>query len=168
FYFEGGLQSLIAFTNRYQKPVHKNIFYVEKEVDNVQVEVALQYVDDIATRVLPFANNIYTQEGGTHVTGFRTALTRSLNAYARKINAVKDSDENFTGEDVLEGLSAVVSVKLREIQFEGQTKGKLGSVEARGAVDTAFSDAFAVFLEEHPEDARAIVGKAVLAVKARK
>ncbi|MES2202738.1 MAG: DNA topoisomerase (ATP-hydrolyzing) subunit B [Patescibacteria group bacterium] len=168
FYFEGGLQSLIAFTNRYQKPVHKNIFYTEKEADGVQVEVALQYVDDIATRVLPFANNIYTQEGGTHITGFRTSLTRSLNAYARKINAVKDSDENFTGEDVLEGLSAVVSVKLREIQFEGQTKGKLGSVEARGAVDTVFSEAFAVFLEEHPEDARAIVGKAVLAVKARK
>lgn len=168
FYFEGGLQSLIAFTNRYQKPVHKHIFYAEKEVDEVMVEVALQYVDDISSRVLPFANNIYNQEGGTHITGFRTALTRTLNAYARKQGAVKDSEENFTGEDVVEGLSAVVSVKLREIQFEGQTKGKLGSVEARGAVESVFGEAFSVWLEEHPEDARAIVGKAVLAVKARK
>ncbi len=168
FYFEGGLRSLVAFQNRHQKPVHKNIFYIEKEVDKVSVEIALQYVDDITARVLPFANNIYTQEGGTHVTGFKTALTRTLNAYARKSNSVKDSEENFTGEDVLEGLAAVVSVKLQEIQFEGQTKGKLGSVEARGAVETVFSEAFSSFLEENPEDARAIVGKAALALKARK
>lgn len=168
FYFEGGLRSLISFYNRYQKPLHKNIFYIEKEVDDVAVEVALQYVDDISARVFPFANNIYNAEGGTHITGFRTALTRSLNAYARKANALKESEENFTGEDVLEGLTAVVSVKLREIQFEGQTKGKLGSVEARGAVETVFSEAFNTFLEENPEDARAIIGKAVLALKARK
>ncbi|MEK7109007.1 MAG: ATP-binding protein, partial [Patescibacteria group bacterium] len=128
FYFEGGLRSLVAFTNRHQKPVHKNIFYVEKEADGVAVEIALQYTDDLTAKVLPFANNIYNQEGGQHITGFRTALTRTLNAYARKSNGLKDSEENFTGEDVLEGLSAVVSVKLREIQFEGQTKGKLGSV----------------------------------------
>jgi DNA gyrase subunit B len=168
FYFEGGLRSLVAFTNRYQKAVHKNIFYIEKEADDVSVEIALQYTDDITAKVLPFANNIYNAEGGTHITGFRTALTRTLNAYARKSNGLKDSEENFTGEDVLEGLSAVVSVKLREIQFEGQTKGKLGSVEARGAVETVFSEAFNTFLEENPEDARAIVGKAVLALKARK
>jgi len=168
FYFEGGLRSLIAFTNRYQKPVHKNIFYVEKEQDGVGVEVALQYVDDIAARVLPFANNIYNPEAGTHVTGFRTALTRTLNAYARKANAIKESEENFTGDDVLEGISAVVSVKLREIQFEGQTKAKLGSVEAQSAVATVFGEAFSTFLEENPDDARAIVGKAVLALKARK
>ena len=168
FYFEGGLRSLIAFTNRYQKPIHKNIFYVEKEVDNVLVEIALQYVDDISARVLPFANNIYTAEGGTHITGFKGALTRTLNAYARKSNGLKDSEENFTGDDVLEGLAAVVSVKLPEIQFEGQTKAKLGSVEARSAVETVFSDAFNMYLEESPEDARAIVGKAVLALKARK
>ncbi len=168
FYFEGGLRSLIAFTNRSHKPVHKNIFYAEKEQDGVTVEIALQYVDDLSARVLPFANNIYTAEGGTHVTGFKGALTRSLNAYARKSNALKESEENFTGEDVLEGLAAVVSVKLREIQFEGQTKAKLGSVEARGAVDTVFSEAFGHFLEENPEDARAIMGKAVLALKARK
>ena len=168
FYFEGGLRSLIAFTNRSHKPVHKNIFYVEKEQDGVMVEIALQYVDDLSARVLPFANNIYTAEGGTHITGFKGALTRSLNAYARKGNALRESEENFTGEDVLEGLAAVVSVKLREIQFEGQTKAKLGSMEARGAVDTVFSEAFGHFLEESPDDARSIIGKAVLALKARK
>ena len=168
FYFEGGLRSLIAFTNRYQKPVHKNIFYVDKEQDGVNVEIALQYTDDITARVLPFANNIYTSDGGTHVTGFKTALTRSLNTYGRKAGGMRESDENFTGDDVLEGLSAVVSVKLREIQFEGQTKGKLGSVEARGAVETVFSEAFAVFLEENPDDARSIISKSILAMKARK
>ena len=176
FYFEGGLRSLITFYNRYQKPVHKNIFYIDKEYipsggtekDSVAVEIALQYVDDIAQRVFPFANNIYTNEGGTHITGFRTALTRSLNAYARKANILKESEENFTGDDVLEGLTAVVSVKLREIQFEGQTKGKLGSVEARQAVDSVFADAFNEFLEENPEDGRFIVGKTLLALKARK
>ncbi len=168
FYFEGGLRSLIAFTNRTQKPVHKNIFYVEKEQDGVLVEIALQYVDDITARVLPFANNIYNAEGGTHVTGFKGALTRTLNAYGRKQGGLKESEENFTGEDVLEGLAAVVSVKLREIQFEGQTKGKLGSMEARGAVDTVFSEAFTAWLEENPEDGRAIIGKSVLAMKARK
>jgi DNA gyrase subunit B len=167
FYFEGGLRSLIAFHNRTHKPIHKNIFYIEKEVDGVAVEVALQYADDISSRIFPFANNIYNAEGGTHITGFRTALTRTLNGYARKQGNGKD-DESFTGEDVLEGLTAVVSVKLREIQFEGQTKGKLGSVEARGAVETVFGEAFGVFLDEHPDDARQIVGKAALAMKARK
>ena len=168
FYFEGGLRSLIAFTNRYQKPVHKNIFYVEKDAADVSVEIALQYVDDMSARVLPFANNIYNAEGGTHVTGFKTALTRSLNAYGRKSGIAKESEENFTGDDVLEGLTAVISVKLPEIQFEGQTKSKLGSVEARGAVETAFSEAFAVFMEENPDDAKAIVQKSILAMKARK
>jgi len=128
----------------------------------------LQYVDDISSRVLPFANNIYNVEGGTHVTGFRTALTRTINAYGRKANVLKESEDNLTGDDVLEGLTAVVSVKLREIQFEGQTKGKLGSVEAGPAVSSVFGEAFATFLEENPDDARAIVGKAILALKARK
>lgn len=168
FYFEGGLRSLISFHNRYLKPIHKNIFYIEKEIDDVSVEIALQYVDDISSRVFPFANNIYNTEGGTHITGFKTALTRTLNSYGRKAGIVKESEENFTGDDVLEGLSAVVSVKLREIQFEGQTKGKLGSVEARGAVEGVFSEAFGVFLEENPDDAKAIISKSVLAMKARK
>ncbi len=164
FYFEGGLRSLVAFQNRHQTPVHKTIFYVDKEQDGVQVEVALQYVDDITARLSAFANNIYNPEHGTHVTGFKAALTRTLNASAK---ASKDTD-SFTGDDVLEGLTAVVSVKLREIQFEGQTKGKLGSVEARGATDAVFSVAFASFLEEPPEEARNILGKATLAMKARK
>lgn len=168
FYFEGGLKSLVTFNNRFQKAVHGSVFYVEKEIDNVQVEVALQYVDDISARLIAFANNTYNAEGGTHITGFKTALTRTLNTYARKNNIVKDAEENFTGEDVLEGLTAIISVKLPEIQFEGQTKGKLGSVEARGAVEAVFSEAFNMFLEEHPDEARSIIGKVLLALKARK
>ena len=167
FYFEGGLMSLIAFQNRHQKELHKNIFYIEREQDDVQVEVALQYVDDISARVSAFANNIYNPEGGTHITGFKTALTRTLNSYVKKAN-VKGLESGFTGDDVLEGLTAVVSVKMEEIQFEGQTKAKLGSVEARGAVESVFSGAFSDFLEENPSDARAVINKAVLAMKARK
>ena len=168
FYFEGGLVSLVSFYNKGQKAIQDTIFYVEKEVDNVGVEVALQYIDDISTKIVPFANNIYTAEGGTHVTGFKTALTRLLNTYGKKNNFIKESDGGFTGEDVLEGLTAVISVKLREIQFEGQTKAKLGSMEAQGAVATAFGDAFAAFLEENPDEAKQIVNKAILAVRARK
>lgn len=168
YYFEGGLKSLVSFSNRSQKPVHKTVFYAEKEIDNVHVEVALQYVDDISARLMAFANNIYNAEGGTHVTGFKTALTRTLNTYGRKNGIVKESEENFTGDDVLEGLTVALSVKLPEIQFEGQTKSKLGSVEARSAVETVFSEAFADFLETHPDEARSILGKAVLALKARK
>ncbi len=169
FYFEGGLASLVKFNNAILKPVHKNIFYVEKKVEGVEsIEVALQYADDISARVLGFANNIHTPEGGTHITGFKTALTRTLNTYAKKNNLAKDGEDNFTGDDVLEGLTAAVSVKLREIQFEGQTKAKLGSVEAQSAVATVFGDAFSSFLEENPDDAKAIIGKVVLAMKARK
>ena len=168
FYFEGGLRSLIAFYNQHQTPVHKNIFYVEKEQDNVMVELALQYVDDTTPRLTAFANNIYNPEGGTHVTGFKTALTRILNNYARSVGILKESEENFTGDDALEGITAVVSVKMPEIQFEGQTKGKLGSVEAQGAVNTVFTTAFTSFLEENPDDGRAIVNKVLLALKARK
>ena len=169
FYFEGGLYSLIRFYNQFQKPIHKNIFYIEKSTDTVKsVEVALQYVDDISARVMAFANNISTPEGGTHLTGFKSALTRTLNTYAKNNNFAKDSEDSFTGDDVLEGLTAVVSVKLREIQFEGQTKAKLGSVEARSAVEDAFGSAFAAFLEENPDDAKAIIMKVVLALRARK
>ncbi len=165
FYFEGGLRSLVAFQNRHQESIHKNIFYVEKEQDGVHVEVALQYVDDITSRISAFANNIYNNEGGTHITGFKTALTRSINSVNK--GGGKEGD-SFTGDDVLEGVTAVVSVKMREVQFEGQTKGKLGSVEARGATEAVFGEAFARFLEEHPDDARAIIGKVSLAMKARK
>ncbi|MBI5457450.1 DNA gyrase subunit B [Candidatus Kaiserbacteria bacterium] len=174
FYFEGGLRSLVSFQNHHLETIHKTVFYVEKEQDGVHVEVALQYVDDITSRISAFANNIYNAEGGTHITGFKTALTRTLNSHNGNGSAKggsssggKESD-SFTGDDALEGLTAVVSVKLREIQFEGQTKGKLGSVEARGAVETVFGEAFSTFLEEHPEEARAIFGKITLAMKARK
>jgi len=173
FYFEGGLRSLVSFNNQYQKPVHKNIFYVEKtDIDSkvMSVEVALQYVDDISARISAFANNIYNPEHGTHITGFKTALTRTLNNYARKNNffSVKDKDTGFTGDDVLEGITVVVSVKMPDIQFEGQTKAKLGSVEARGAVESVFGEAFSAYLEENPDDAKAIINKVVIAVKARK
>jgi DNA gyrase subunit B len=168
FYFEGGLKSLVAFYNRHQSPIHKNIFYIEKEADKIMVEVALQYVDDIAARLTAFANNTYNSEGGTHVTGFKTALTRSLNSYARKAGILKENEENFTGDDVLEGITAVVSVKMPEVQFEGQTKAKLGSVEAQSAVASVFGEAFGEFLEENPDDAKAIANKVLLALKARK
>lgn len=169
FYFEGGLVSLIRFYNSTQKPIHKNIFYVEKQNENFEgVEVALQYVDDISARIMPFANNIYNSEGGTHITGFKTALTRTLNSYAKKNGMIKDGEDAFTGDDVLEGLTVVISVKLREIQFEGQTKAKLGSVEARGMVENTFGDTFGAFLEENPDDAKAIVNKVLLALRARK
>ena len=168
FYFEGGLLSLVKFKNQHQKPIHKNIFYIEKEADGVQVEVSLQYVDDISARILAFANNTYNAEGGMHVTGFKTALTRTINNYGRKNNLIKEKEDNFTGDDVLEGLTAVISIKMPEIQFEGQTKGKLGSVEARGAVDAVFTESFGAFLEEHPDDAKAMIGKVTLALKARK
>ncbi len=169
FFFENGLTSLVKFNNQILKPVHKNIFYVEKKVEGVEsVEIALQYADDISSRILAFANNIYNPEHGTHVTGFKTALTRTLNSYAKKNNLTKDGEDSFTGDDALEGLTVIISVKLREIQFEGQTKAKLGSVEAQSAVSTVFGEAFASFLEENPEDARAIIMKVILAMKARK
>lgn len=166
FYFEGGLRSLVAFQNNHLSPLHRNIFYIEKEENDVSVEVALQYVDDVSSRISAFANNIYNLEGGMHVTGFKTALTRTLNAQLKNGNA--KGGDTFTGEDVLEGLTAVISVKMREVQFEGQTKSKLGSVEARGATESVFGEAFAGFLEENPDDARAILGKVQLAMKARK
>lgn len=168
FYFEGGLRSLISFYNQHQTVIHKNIFYVDGEKDGVMVEVALQYVDDISPRLSAFANNIYNPEHGTHVTGFKTALTRTLNSYGRKSGIIKESEENFTGEDALEGLTAVISIKMPEIQFEGQTKAKLGSVEAQGATASVFGDAFASFLEENPDDAKAMINKVLLALKARK
>lgn len=168
FYFEGGLVSLVKYYNKDDKPIHPSVFYVEKELDKVGVEVALQYVDDMNFDVIPFANNIYTGEGGTHVTGFKTALTRILNTYGKKNNLIKEADGGFTGDDVLEGLTVAISVKLQEIQFEGQTKAKLGSTEAQGAVATVFGDAFNSFLEENPDEAKSIINKSLLALRARK
>lgn len=172
FFFEGGLKSLVSHYNFNYKVIHKNIFYVDKKIDEesnkVGVEIALQYVDDIQSRIVAFANNIANPEGGTHVSGFKTALTRLINSYARKNNILKEKDENLTGEDVLEGITVVISVKLHEIQFEGQTKAKLGSMEAQTAVSSVFSEAFSYFLEENPDDAKEIISKGLLALRARK
>lgn len=168
FYFEGGLMSLVRYLNEGEKPIHDKVFYAEKEAQGIMVECALQYIEEIDTRETSFANNIKTPDGGMHLTGFRTALTRTINDYARKNNLIKEAEENFTGEDVREGLTIVISVKLREPQFEGQTKAKLGNPEARTAVETVFGESFAFYLEENPDDARAIVSKVVLALKARK
>ncbi len=168
FYFEGGLMSYVRFHGQKEKPLHKNIFYVDKSVNGVQIEIALQYLDDIVPRETSFANNTVTPEGGMHLTGFRTALTRTLNDYARKNNLLKESEGNLTGDDVREGILAVISVKLKNPQFEGQTKAKLGNVEVRGAVETVFAEAFTAYLEENPDEARAIANKVILALEARK
>lgn len=167
FYFESGLPSMVRSVNFGKKTIHDNLFYVEKTVDDINVEIAFQYVDDIDSKIIPFANHIYTMEGGMHLTGFKTALTRTLNAYNKEKKILKDG-ETFDGGDVLEGLTAVISIKMPEIQFEGQTKSKLGSPEARGAVENVFGEALATFFEERPDDAKAILQKAVLALRARK
>ncbi|MFA6533871.1 MAG: DNA topoisomerase (ATP-hydrolyzing) subunit B [Patescibacteria group bacterium] len=167
FYFEGGIASYVKHLNIHKGAKHENVFYVDKTVGDLQVEVALRYAEDYQEIVLPFANNIYNPEGGMHLVGFRTAITRTLNSYARNKSLLKEKDENLTGEDVREGLTAVISVKLPDPQFEGQTKAKLGNIEARAAVETVMNEAFAVFLEENPKDAEAIIGKCVLAAHAR-
>ncbi|MBU4030914.1 DNA topoisomerase (ATP-hydrolyzing) subunit B [Patescibacteria group bacterium] len=168
FYFEGGIVSYIGYLNRGEETKHSNIFYVSAEKQDVMVEAAFQYTDDIQGYEESFANNIYTGEGGMHLTGFKTALTRTLNDYARKNGFLKESDENLSGDDVREGLTAVISVKLREPQFEGQTKAKLGNTEARTATDAIVSDALEEFLEKHPQDAKEIMAKCLLAAKARR
>jgi DNA gyrase subunit B len=168
FYFEGGLQSFVRFHTQNEKPIHKSVFYVEKESNGVNVEVAFQYIDDITPREVSYTNNTITPEGGTHLTGFRTALTRELNSYGKKNNFIKENDDSLTGDDVREGIVAVISVKLKNPQFEGQTKAKLGNVEVRGAVETVFSEALAQYLEENPDEAKLILGKVLLALEARK
>lgn len=167
FYFEGGIVSYIRHLNKNKKVIHPNIFYVEREKDNILVEITLQYSEDIENLEISFANNIHTGEGGMHLTGFRSALTRVLNDYARKNGYLKESDQNLNGDDVKEGLTAVISVKLKEPQFEGQTKAKLGNPEARTTVEAVFLDGFEEFLEKNPNDARLILGKSILAQKAR-
>ncbi|MBU4285182.1 DNA topoisomerase (ATP-hydrolyzing) subunit B [Patescibacteria group bacterium] len=168
FCFEGGLISYIKHLNRNQKTIHPNIFYVEREKENILVEIALQYTDDIQPLEVSFANNIHTGEGGMHLTGFRSALTRALNNYSRKNGFIKNDEANLSGDDVRDGLTTVVSVKLPEPQFEGQTKAKLGNPDARTIVEAVFADAFEEWLEKNPNDARQILGKCILAQKARK
>ncbi len=167
FYFEGGIGSYVKHLNKNREAKHENVFYVEKKVDEVLVELALQYTDDYSESVYAFANNITNPDGGMHVAGFRTALTRTLNTYARNKSILKEKDDNLSGEDVREGLTAIISVKIPDPQFEGQTKAKLGNPEVKTAVENVFGDAFMIFLEEHPRDGEGIIGKCVLAAKAR-
>lgn len=167
FYFEGGIASYVKHINKNKEPKHDNVFYVEKQVDHVLTEVALQYTDDYSESLFAFANNITNPDGGMHVAGFRSALTRTLNTYARNKNILKEKDANLSGEDVREGLTTIISVKIPDPQFEGQTKAKLGNPEVKPIVETVFSDAFMIFLEEHPRDAEGIIGKCLLAAKAR-
>lgn len=167
FYFEGGIISYIGFLNRDLEPKNKNIFYIGKEHQEIFVEVALQYVDDLQSREISFANNIHTHEGGMHLTGFRSAITRVLNDYARKSGVLKEKDDNLSGEDIREGLTTIISVKLKEPQFEGQTKAKLGTPDARTAVETVMGTEFTDWLERNPTDARDILEKVILASKAR-
>ncbi|MBU1177032.1 MAG: DNA topoisomerase (ATP-hydrolyzing) subunit B [Patescibacteria group bacterium] len=167
FYFEGGIISYVKYLNRDQSLKHENVFYISKESQGVLVKVALQYTNDIQGYEESFANNINTREGGMHLTGFKAALTKTFNNYARKNNFLKDSDENLSGDDVREGLTSVISVGLKEPQFEGQTKARLGNPEARTAVETIVSYGLEEFLENHPQDARLIMEKNILAAKAR-
>ncbi len=168
YYFDGGLKSFIDYLVGEIKPIQEVPFYVDKEVDNIEVESVFLYVDDIENEEVSFANNIFTPDGGTHITGFRTALTRTLNDYARKEGYLKEAEENLTGDDMREGLIAAVSIRIREPQFEGQTKARLGNPEARAAVDMAVSEALKEFLERYSSDARRIIEKNLLAAKARK
>ena len=167
FYFEGGIASYVRHLNNTKDAKHENIFYIEKEADGLGVEAAFQYTDDYKESVFTFANNIHTIEGGTHLLGFKSALTRTLNNYARKQGYLKEKDENLSGDDVREGLTAVISIKIREPQFEGQTKSKLGNTEARGAVESVVGEYLTIYLEEHPKDAEAIISKCVLTARAR-
>jgi len=167
FHFEGGIKSYVKSLHRGKTVKHDTIFYVEKEINNCKVEVALQYNDEYNETTISFANNIHNPEGGTHTVGFRTALTRTLNNYGRNKNLLKEKQENLTGDDVREGLTAIISVKLPDPQFEGQTKGKLGNAEMKTYVEQTFGEAFATFLEENPKEAEAIIGKCVLSSQAR-
>jgi len=167
FHFEGGVSSYVKYLVGNNTPRHSNVFSVNSEKDGILVEAAFQYTQEMECIEESFANNIYTVDGGTHISGFRSALTRSLNDYARREGFLKERDENFSGEDVREGLIAVVSVKLRTPQFEGQTKARLGNPEAKNAVETVVGEGLADFLERNPSDARAIIENCLLATKAR-
>jgi len=168
FYFEGGIQSYVKHLNVGKDVVSENVFYVEKQIEDSMIEVAVQYNDTFVEMVKPFANNVLTVDGGTHLVGFRSALTRVINDYARKSGLLKEKEENLTGDDIREGLTAVILVKLPDPQFEGQTKNKLGNPEVRRYVEQVMNEYFAYYLEENPNVAKRIVGKALLAARARK
>jgi DNA gyrase subunit B len=168
FYFEGGIQSYVKHLNIGKEVVDEEIFYVERQAEDCMVEVAIQYNDGFTENVKPFANNVYNPEGGTHLVGFRSAMTRVINDYARKSGLIKEKEENLTGDDIREGLTAIILVKLPDPQFEGQTKNKLGNPEMRRYVEQIMNEYFAYYLEEHPGIAKKIIGKALLAARARK
>ncbi|MBI2939711.1 MAG: DNA topoisomerase (ATP-hydrolyzing) subunit B [Chloroflexi bacterium] len=168
FYFEGGILSFVRQLDRLKDNLHPRPIYIERTVGSTTVEVALQYNDGYAESVFSFANNINTVDGGTHLTGFRTALTRTINDYARKNNLLKEDDANFSGEDVREGLTAIVSVKLTDPQFESQTKAKLGNGEVRNQVESAVAEGLRTYFEENPADAKKIVEKCLTSARARK
>ncbi|HEY8464744.1 MAG TPA: DNA topoisomerase (ATP-hydrolyzing) subunit B [Bacillota bacterium] len=167
YHYNGGIVSFVEHLNKNKNPIHKDIFYLNKRVDENEVEVALQYNDGYNETIFSFANNINTTEGGTHLAGFRSALTRTLNEYAKKNNLIKENESNLTGDDVREGLTGIISVKLRFPQFEGQTKTKLGNSEIRSLVEAVTSEGLADFLEENPASAKKIIEKCILAARAR-
>ena len=167
FHYTGGLVEYVKYLNKTRTGIHEDIVYIDNKVDDYMVELAMQYTDGYTENVYSFANNINTHEGGTHLSGFKTALTKTVNEYARKIKALKDNEPNLLGEDIREGLTAVVSVKLPEPQFEGQTKTKLGNTEMRGIVDSITVEELGAFLEENPATAKIIVEKGLRAQRAR-
>jgi DNA gyrase subunit B len=168
FYFEGGIQSYVKHLNIGKDVVSDSVFYVERQVEDSMVEVAIQYNDTFVETVKPFANNVLTPDGGSHVVGFRSALTRVINDYARKSSLLKEKEDNLTGDDIREGLTAIILVKLPDPQFEGQTKNKLGNPEVRRYVEQVMNEYFSYYLDENPNVAKKIVGKALLAARARK
>ena len=167
FHYEGGIKEFVSYLNRSNVPLYDTVIYCEGKKDNVLVEVAMQHNDSYTENIYSFVNNINTPEGGTHLTGFRNALTKTFNDYGRKNKLLKDSEPALTGEDIREGLTAIISVKIEEPQFEGQTKQKLGNSEARGAVDSVVSEQLTYFLEQNPSVAKTIIEKSVLAQRAR-
>lgn len=167
FYYEGGLESFIHYINEDKESLHENVIFLEGEIDDIQVEIAMQYTNDYHTQIMSYANNIHTHEGGMHETGFRTALTRVINDYARQNNLVKENDDNLSGDDTREGLTVIISIKHPDPQFEGQTKTKLGNSEVRTITDRLFSQEMHTFMLENPKVAKLIVDKGVLAQKAR-
>ena len=168
FHFEGGIQSYVRHLNNGKEVLDEDIFYIDKQIKEAVVEIALQYNDSFTETVMAFANNVHNPDGGMHLTGFKTALTRVVNDYARKSGLLKEKDENLTGEDCREGLTAVILVKIPDPQFEGQTKNKLGNPEVRGYVEQALNEWLTYYLEEHPNVARKIINKGLLAARARK
>ncbi|MBA4551164.1 DNA topoisomerase (ATP-hydrolyzing) subunit B [Thermoactinomyces vulgaris] len=167
FQFEGGIRSFVEHLDRNREVLNQPPVYIQGERDSILIEIALQYNDSFTSNIYSYANNIHTHEGGTHEAGFKSALTRVINDYARRNNLLKDNDSNLTGDDVREGLTAIISVKIMDPQFEGQTKTKLGNSEARSATEQLFADHFQTYLDEHPAEAKKIINKAVMASRAR-